>query len=150
MNHLLKFHNSREYADSMKPLNDQRFANSRFKTGPLHSKEFKILHSTDILCMELSHDETFFVTGGSHENKDNVLKLSMGDIFRIQTELKPTDVIHNAHCNTVEERGLILCLAISPDDHRIISSCFSGNVLVHDIQRYFTTFIIFLYCRHRS
>ena len=81
MNHLVKFHNSREYADNMKPLNDKRFANSRFKIGPLHSKEFNISDSSAIYCMELSHDETFFITGGSHKNEENVLKLSMGDIF---------------------------------------------------------------------
>ena len=77
MNNLLKFHNSREYADRMKPLNDQRFANTRFKTGPLHSKEFKISHSTQTLCKELSHDETFFVTGEDYGENENVLKLSM-------------------------------------------------------------------------
>ena len=141
MNNLSKFHNSREYADSMKPLNDQRFANSRFKTGPLHSKESNISHSTGIHCMELSHDETFFVTGGYYENKENVLKLSMRDVFGIQTELKP-NVIHNVQYST--GTNFVLCLAISPDDRRIISGSFSGKVLVHDIQRYFTAFIIFL------
>ena len=70
MNNLPKFHNSREYADSMKPLNDKRFANSRFKTGPLHSKKFKIKHSTGILCMELSNDETLFATGGYYDGKE--------------------------------------------------------------------------------
>ena len=83
MNNLLKFHNSREYADSMKPLNDQRFANSSFKTGPLHSKRFKIQRSSFIDCMELSHDENFFITGGKHKEKGSFLKLSMGDVFGI-------------------------------------------------------------------
>ncbi len=133
MNNLLKFHNTREYADSMKPLNDQRFTNTRFKTGPLHSKEFKISHSTGMLCMELSHVETFFITGG----KENVLKLPMSDVFGIQSELNPT-LIHSTQYNTVDERNdLILCLAISPDDRRIFSSGCKKRVLVHDIQRYF-------------
>ena len=57
MNNLLKFHNSREYADSMKPLNDKHFANRRFKTGLHHSKEFNISHSTGVYCMELSGGE---------------------------------------------------------------------------------------------
>ena len=130
MNHLLKFHNSREYADSMKPLNDQRFANTRFKTGPLYSKEFMIPHPprlSYINCMELSHDETFFITV-AHNYKNNVLKLSIGDVFgTTQTELMPT-VIHN----TME--GFITCLAISPDDRRIFSGG-SKRVFIHDIQR---------------
>ena len=140
MTNFLEFHNSREYADSLKPLNDQRFANSRFKTGPLQSKVFKISHSTDITCMELSHDETFFITGGYYDGKDNVLKLSMGDVMGIKSELKPT-VIHYAH-NEQNGFNSILCLAISPDDHRIFSSCFSRKILVHDIERYCTTLII--------
>ena len=136
MKNLPKFHNYREYADSMKPLNDQRFANSRFKTGPLHSKEFNISHSSFIRCMELSHDETFFITGGDYKKKENVLKLSIGDVFgSTQTELKPT-VIHSDKYNTEERTHLILCLAISPDDRRIFSSGCSTRVLVHDIQRY--------------
>ena len=145
MANLLKFHNSREYADSMKPLNDKRFANSSFKTGPLHSKEFRISHQSDDLCrMELSDDETFFVIGGRYEGQKNVLKLSMlGDIFgTTRTELNPT-VIHFSQYIT-EEQGInncILSLAISPDDRRIISSGISGSsgkILVHDIQRYFS------------
>ena len=134
MNNLSKFHNSREYADSMKPLNDKRFTNSRFKTGPLHSKEFKILHSSYINCMKLSHDETFFITGGHYEFKENVLKLSMGDVMGIKSELKST-VIHLAQ--NKNGYNLILCLAISPDDHRIFSSDLSQRILVHDIQRCF-------------
>ena len=139
MNNLPKFHNSREYADSMKPLNDQRFAaNSRFKTGPLHSKEFNISHSTGILCMELSHNETFFITGGSHEKKENVLKLSMRDIFgTTKTELKPTDVIHYTQYNALGRFNSIDCLALSPDNGRVFSSTKGESVLVHDIQRYF-------------
>ena len=130
MNNLPKFHNSREYADRMKPLTDKRFANSWFKTGPFHSKEFNISHSGLINCMELSHDRTFFITGVRYQNKENVLKLSMGYVFgTTQTELMPT-VIHN----TVE--CFITCLAISPDDRRIFSGSWSENVLVCDIQRY--------------
>ena len=100
--------------------------------------------------MELSHDETFFVTGGSHENKENILKLSMPDVFgTTKTELKPI-VIHCNQNSTVEGCNFIKCLAISPDDRRIISGGFGGKVLVHDIQRYFTTFIPFLYSFHCS
>ena len=132
MNNLLKFHNTREYADSMKSLNDQRFANSSFKTGPLHSKELKILHSTQTFCMELSNDETFFVTGGNYHGKENILKLSMGDIFgTTKTELNPT-VIHSAHYNNLDK---IVGLAISPDDLRVFSGGLSQRVLVHDIER---------------
>ena len=131
MNHLLKFHNSREYADSMKPLNDQRFANTRFKTGPDW-----ILHLSYISCMELSHDETFFITGGSHDYKNNVLKLTIRDVYgTTKTELNTT-VIHSAQYSTDEEGfNSILCLAISPDDHRIFSGGSSRRVLIHDIQR---------------
>ena len=50
MNNLPKFHNSREYAGSMKPLNDQRFANRRFKTGPLQPKKFNISPSDEIFA----------------------------------------------------------------------------------------------------
>ena len=120
MNNLLKFHNSREYADRMKPLNDEHFANTRFKTGPLHSKEFNIPHSSGVKCMELSHDETFFFTGGEHENKPTVLKLSMGDVFRIQTELKPSVIMKNTQSSNEEDySNWIFGLAISPDDRRI-------------------------------
>ena len=109
MTKLLKFHHSREYADSMKPLNDKRFANSSFKTGPLHSKEFKILHSTETFFMELSHDETFFITGGHYKQKENVLKLSMADVFgTTKTELKPI-VIHCNQNSTVEGCDFIKC-----------------------------------------
>jgi len=82
MNNLLKFHNSREYVDSIKPLNDERFANSSLKTGPLHSKKFNISHSSEeILCMELSHDENFFVIGGHHHNNESVLKLAPCEMY---------------------------------------------------------------------
>ena len=140
MKNLPKFHNYREYADSMKPLNDQRFANSRFKTGPLQPKKFNISPSDEIFCIELSNAETVFITGGYYEEKEIVLKLSMRDVFGIQSELKPT-VIHYAH-NEQNGFNSILCLAISPDDHRIFSSCFSRKILVHDIERYCTTLII--------
>jgi len=66
----LKFQNSREYADRMKPLNDQRFANSSFKTGPLHSKKFKIPHSRYIRCMKLSNDEIFFFMVGTTRRRE--------------------------------------------------------------------------------
>ena len=139
MNNLLKFHNSREYADSMKPLNDKHFANRRFKTGLHHSKEFNISHSTGVYCMELSHDEAFFIIGGQHENKGDVLKMSMGDVFGIQTELKPTVIMKNTQSNNeqpVEDHSnWISCLAISPDDRRIFSGGWSPKVLIHDIQR---------------
>jgi len=113
------------------------------------NKEFKISHSSFIRCMELSHDETFFIIGGDYEKKENVLKLSMGDLFgSTQTELNNPTVIHSDQYNTGERGHLILCLAISPDDRRIFSSGCSTRVLVHDIQRYVGfvghTFIIYI------
>ena len=53
MNNLLKFHNSREYADRKKPLNDKRFANNWFKTGPLNSKEFNLIKDSTIFATNL-------------------------------------------------------------------------------------------------
>ena len=136
MNNLPKFHYSREYADRMKPLNDEHFANRRFKIGPLHSKEFKIPHSTGVNRMKLSHDEAFFITGAQQENKPTVLKLSMGDVFGIQTELKPTVIMKNTQSSNEEDHvSYISCLAISPDDRRIFNGNSSPKVFIHDIQR---------------
>ena len=146
MNNLLKFHNSREYADRMKPLNDKRFANSSFKTGPLHSKEFKILH----YLWNCHTTKLFSSLVDPMRTRKIFLKLSMADVFgTTKTELKPI-VIHCNQNSTVEGCNFIKCLAISPDDRRIITGGFGGKVLVHDIQRYFTTFIPFLYSFHCS
>ena len=80
--------------------------------------------------MELSHDETFFITGGHYKHKENVLKLSMGDVFGIKSELKPT-VIHSAQYGTDEEGfNFIRCLAISPDGRRVFSGVSNERVLV--------------------
>jgi len=136
---LLKFHNSREYADRMKPLNDEHFANTRFKTGPLHSKGFNIPQLSvgefpEVKCMKLSHDETFFITGGKHENKPTVVKLSMGDVFGIQTELKPSVIVKNPQSSN-DYSNWSLCLAISPDDRRIFSGGWSPKVFINDAER---------------
>ena len=138
MTNLVKHHKTREYADMKKPWDDKRFANSCFKSGRLYCKEFENKHSDMTNCMQLSHDESFFVTGGRYQDiNENVLKHSMGGLlFGIQTELKPM-VIHNeSYFYIGEDHAVIMCVTISPDDRRIFSCGLRDRILIHDIQRY--------------
>jgi WD40 repeat protein len=136
MSNLLKHHQAREWADRMRPLDDKRFLNNCFGTG-LYSKIVKGQYSLTIQSLELSKDETFFITGGDHERKECVLMWSMDNVFtRVdQTELKPT-VILNARYDTDDSENCVLCVAISPDDCRVLSGGWSKRVLIYDIQRY--------------
>lgn len=138
MNNLLKFHNSREYADRMKPLNDKRFANNWFKKGSLQSKNF-VVHGSGIYAnLALSNDESFVVTGGYYQGNEIVLKLSIKQLFGIQSELMPTVLYSEAQTYNVNdnEDNDLRCVAISPDDRRMFSSSWSQRVFVHDIQTY--------------
>ena len=134
----LKFHRTRDYADRMKPLNDKRFANNWFKKGQLQSKNFEVHNSGIFANLALSNDDSFVVTGGRYEGKESVLKLSIKQLFGIQSELMPTVVHSEAQIYNVDDSkdNDVRCVAISPDDHRMFSCSWSQRVFVHDIQRY--------------
>ena len=135
---LLKFHRTRDYADRMKPLNDKRFANNWFKKGPLQSKNFVVHRSGIFANLALSNDESFVVTGGYYQGNESILKLSIKQLFGIQSELMPTVVHSEAQIYNVDDSkdNDVRCVAISPDDHRMFSCSWSQRVFVHDIQRY--------------
>ena len=137
MTNLVKHYKSREWS-KMLPLNDKRFANNCFTKGPLHCKEFGMSHPSYFYCMQLSNDESFVITGGCHKNllEEYVSMFSIGKLFGIQSEIKPT-MIHTVDCNFWENEQICICsLAISPDDRRILSSSLGQErILIHDIQR---------------
>ena len=104
MTNLLKHLIERDYSFMKKPLNDKRFANNCFKTGPLHPKILQLSHSTSIWAIELSKDESFLVIGGAHQEKENVVTWKIGDAFG---DLKST-VVHSDRYYD-ESANLISC-----------------------------------------
>ena len=84
MSNLSEHLKERHLSDMKKPLNDKRFANNCFISGPLHSKELKVSHSDVMHAIALSNDKSFIVVGGRYQGNDYVVKLKTGDAFGIQ------------------------------------------------------------------
>ena len=144
MTNVLKHHQQRAWTDEMRPLNDKRFIENCFETGQLVCKELEVTreHPHLLYSMELSKDETFFITGGDDQRNEKILMWSVKDLFGNQDEdgLKPTAVIQNAWYDTAEHANCILSVAISPDNCRVFGGGYSKRVLIYDLQRYLFAF----------
>jgi len=134
MSKIVKHILERDLSDMKKPLNDKRFANNCFITGPLHPKAFQLSHSDFIGAMAMSNDESVIVVGGRHQGNQQILMWKTADAFGIESELKPSAVVHSEQYN---DNGIpsFSTVAISPDKGRIFSGWFNKRILIHDNQR---------------
>ena len=123
MSKIVKHILERDLSGTKKPSNDKRFANNCFITGPLHLKAFQLSHSDFIRAMAMSNDESFIVVCGRHEGNEQILMWKTADAFGIESELKPSAVVHSEQHDYVIH-NIISSVAISPDKGRI----FSGSI----------------------
>ena len=135
MSKIVKHILQHDLSGTKKPSNDKRFANNCFITGPLHLKAFQLSHSDFIRAMAMSNDESFIVVCGRHEGNEQILMWKTADAFGIESELKPSAVVHSESEFDDVIHNIISSVAISPDKARIFSGWSNERILIHDNQR---------------